>query len=589
MPIKEKRKSSFPSKGRYLFAGRLDFSQQLLKYATRDRPRLDFLSDVLKLVLEHSGCDAVELWLRDGEDMLRCEATRQRSNILDFRIIPEAGGGDGADASACDSDLEKICTVVLYANVNPVPSFSTKYGSFWTGDTHQNLPWNPEASFQETRETMFIGGMYRSLALIPLRFGREQIGLLQLKNKRKNLYDLERVEYFETLAAKFEMVLLHQHSQTKLHERVKELTCLYGIARIASEPDMPFERKLMNIVTLLPPAWQYPARACARIIIDGQTFQTPDFQEAMHWQRSWIFVRDKERGMVEVHYADTRPFLQGDPFLEEEQSLISNIAGQIALMIEHKETEAIKSELQDQLIRADRLAAIGQLAAGVAHELNEPLNTILGFAQLVQKAQGMPRQALDDMEKITEASLHARKIIRELLIFARQAAPSRTPVVLNRIIEDELNLFESLCRKSGVALQRILDSDLPEIIADKSQILQVLSNLVVNALQAMPDGGVLTLKTSFDPVNVSLAVEDTGIGIHEDIKDSIFVPFFTTKDVDQGTGLGLAVVHGIVTSHAGKINVESSPGKGTRFLITLPRRQDTGTGPEENAEDGSPK
>ena len=153
-------------------------------------------------------------------------------------------------------------------------------------------------------------------------------------------------------------------------------------------------------------------------------------------------------------------------------------------------------------------------------------------------------------------------------------------MALNRIIEDELNLFESLCSKSGVALQRVLDSDLPDIIADKSQILQVLSNLVVNALQAMPDGGVLTLRTSFDPGNVSLAVEDTGIGIHEDIQDSIFVPFFTTKDVDQGTGLGLAVVHGIVTSHGGEINVESSPGKGTRFLMTLPRKQDTT--PEEN-------
>jgi two-component system NtrC family sensor kinase len=582
MPIRDKRKNTSLSKERYLFAGRLDFSQHLLKYATQDRPRFDFLSDVMKLVLEHSSCDAVELWLKEGEDVLRCEAISGRGNVRNFRIIPSTGNEDSADTSVSQppSDLERVCTSVLYENVNPDTTSCTKYGSFWTGDTHQTLVWNSPGSTQETRDTGCIGGIYRSLALIPLRFDREQIGLLQFKNKRKKHYDLERVEYFETLAAKFELALLHQHSQAKLHERVKELTCLYGIARIASEPDMLFEDKLMNIVTLLPPAWQYPARACARIIIDGQVFQTPHFHEATHRQSARICVRDKERGKVEVHYADALPFLPGDPFLEEEQSLINNIVGQIALMIEHKETQAIKSELQNQLIRADRLAAIGQLAAGVAHELNEPLNTILGFAQLVQKSQGMPEQALDDMEKITEASLHARKIIRELLIFARQAAPSRTQVALNRIVEDELNLFESLCSKSDVTLQRILDPDLPEIIADKSQILQVLSNLVVNALQAMPDGGVLTLKTSFDPGNVSLAVEDTGIGIHEDIRDSIFVPFFTTKDVDQGTGLGLAVVHGIVTSHGGEINVESSPGKGTRFLITMPRRQDTNL--EEN-------
>ena len=582
MPMREKRKSSSLSKERCLFAGRLDFSQHLLKYATHDRPRIDFLSDAMKLVLEHSGCDAVELWLKEAEDVLHCEAIRQRGNVRDFRVIPDAGNGDSADtpASQPDSDLDKICRSVLYADVNPVPSSCTKYGSFWNGDTHQSLAWNSGSSAQEARDPMCIGGIYRSLALVPLRFDQAQIGILQFKNKRKNLYDLERVEYFETLAAKFELALLHQHSQAKLHERVKELSCLYGIARIASEPDMLFEHKLMNIVTLLPPAWQYPARACARIIIDGQTFQTPYFQEATHKQSARICVRDKERGMVEVHYADARPFLQGDPFLGEEQSLINNIAGQIALMIEYKETQAIKSELQNQLIRGDRLAAIGQLAAGVAHELNEPLNTILGFAQLVQKAQGMPGAALDDMEKITEASLHARKIIRELLIFARQTAPSRTPVDLNRIIADELNLFESLCSKSGVELLRVLEPELPEIIADKSQILQVLSNLVVNALQAMPDGGVLTIQTSSDPLIVSLIVEDTGIGIHEDVKDSIFVPFFTTKDVDQGTGLGLAVVHGIVTSHGGEIRVESTVGQGTRFLITLPRKQDTNL--EEN-------
>ncbi|HOO37525.1 MAG TPA: ATP-binding protein [Deltaproteobacteria bacterium] len=576
MPIREKRKSSSPSKERYLFAGRLDFSQHLLKYATQDRPRLDFLSDLMKLVLEHSECDAVELWLREGKDVIRCEATRQRGNVRDFRILPETGSEDRGDAPVClpDLDFERICRSALGEDLNPVLSSSTKYGSFWTGDTHQCPDWIPENAAQEARDPGYTGMSYRSLALVPLRFDREQIGVLQFKNKRRNLYDLERVEYFETLAAKFELALLHQHSQAKLHERVKELTCLYGIARIASEPETEFEDKLMNIVTLLPPAWQYPARACARIIIDGDTFQTPDFHEATHRQKARICVRDKGRGMVEVHYADARPFLQGDPFLEEEQSLINNIAGQIALMIEHKETEDVKSELQNQLIRADRLAAIGQLAAGVAHELNEPLNTILGFAQLVQKTQGMPEQALHDMEKITEASLHARRIIRELLIFARQAAPSRNPVALNRIIEDELNLFESLCRKAGVALQRVLDPDLPEIIADKSQILQVLSNLVVNALQAMPDGGVLTIRTSSEPARVCLAVEDTGIGIPEEIRDSIFVPFFTTKDVDQGTGLGLAVVHGIVISHGGEINVESVPGKGSRFLITLPLRQD---------------
>ncbi|MDD3082078.1 MAG: ATP-binding protein [Desulfobacterales bacterium] len=372
--------------------------------------------------------------------------------------------------------------------------------------------------------------------------------------------EADRIECLETVAA-------------KLRERVKELTCLYGISQIISDPDKSFAQKIMHILLLLPPAWQYAARACARIIIDGENYQTPDFQCGKHQQIARICAMDQDRGVVEIHYAEAGFPPKKNPFLEEEQSLLNNVAGQIGLMIERRDAQKIKSELQEQLIEAARLSAIGQLAAGVAHELNEPLNTILGFAQLVQKTAGLPNTAKKDLKKITDASLHARSIIRELLIFARQSPHIITTMSLNRIVEDELSLLESMCLKSAVEVRRILDPDLPEIVADKSQMLQILSNLVVNAIQAMPEGGVLTIRTSFDSFDVSLAVEDTGIGMNEELKDNIFVPFFTTKDVDQGTGLGLAVVHGIVTSHGGRIAVESAPGQGSRFVVTLPRKQ----------------
>lgn len=363
-------------------------------------------------------------------------------------------------------------------------------------------------------------------------------------------------------------------SRAKLRERVKELTCLYGIAQIGSDPGVSFESKLIRIVRLLPSAWQYPKHACARVAIDEQVFQTPGFRDGSHRQTAVIRVAGKNRGSVEIHYRDGRSLLQRNPFLLEEKNLIENIAGRIALMIEHEEARAAKAELGKQLIKADRLAAIGQLAAGVAHELNEPLNAILGFAQLTQKTPDLPAQALKDLEKIADAALHARSIIRDLLIFARLGAPGSTRVDLNRIIMDELNLFESMCGKSGVELRRVCGPDLPEFTANKSQIRQVISNLIVNALQAMPEGGILTFQTSFDASSVHLLVEDTGIGMNDDTRESIFLPFFTTKDVDQGTGLGLSVVHGIVTSHGGEIRVESETGKGTRFCVTFPRRRE---------------
>lgn len=362
------------------------------------------------------------------------------------------------------------------------------------------------------------------------------------------------------------------NSRIKLRERIKELTCLYGIAQIASNPGISLEDKLIEIIRLLPCAWQYPQRAYARISVDEHVFQTPGFQEEARRQTAAICIAGKHRGSVEVHYRDGRGLLRKNPFLHEEKNLIFNIAGQIALMIEHEEAVSAKAELSRQLIKADRLAAIGQLAAGVAHELNEPLNTILGFAQLSRKTPHLPARAHMDLEKIADAALHARSIIRELLLFARQGKPGSARVNLNAMIMDELHLFESLCGKSDVELKRIVDPDLPEITGNKSQIRQVISNLMVNALQAMPEGGVLTLQTSFDDSCVHLRVDDTGTGMSEEVKESIFLPFFTTKDVDQGTGLGLSVAHGIVSSHGGEIHVESEKGKGSCFCVSLPLR-----------------
>jgi len=141
---------------------------------------------------------------------------------------------------------------------------------------------------------------------------------------------------------------------------------------------------------------------------------------------------------------------------------------------------------------------------------------------------------------------------------------------INRLVVEGLSFLESRCAKEGVELERSLSSDVPEITGDQSQLHQVLVNLVVNAIQAMPDGGKLAIRTKPAGSYITLIVEDTGTGMTEEVMKQIFVPFFTTKEVGQGTGLGLAVVHGIVTSHEGTINVESKIGHGTRFEVRLP-------------------
>jgi signal transduction histidine kinase len=148
--------------------------------------------------------------------------------------------------------------------------------------------------------------------------------------------------------------------------------------------------------------------------------------------------------------------------------------------------------------------------------------------------------------------------------------PKKTQVNLNQLVEEGLYFLESRCVKEGIELKRLLLTDLPEITADPGQLTQVLVNLVVNAIQAMPQGGKLTVQTLAGKGYVSLIVEDTGVGMSAEVMKNLFVPFFTTKELDQGTGLGLPVVHGIVTSHGGCIKVDSQPGSGSRFEVKLP-------------------
>ena len=365
-----------------------------------------------------------------------------------------------------------------------------------------------------------------------------------------------------------------QEQYAALRERVKELTCLYSLAQLAERPGITLEEILHGTAELLPPAWQYPEIAAARITFNGRAYATANFREGGQAQSAPIAVNGRPRGSIDVVYIEERPELDEGPFLKEERSLIDAIARHVALIVERRQADEDKFRLQEQLRHADRLATIGQLAAGVAHELNEPLGHILGFAQLAQKHPRLPDQAAQDLEKIVATSLHARQIINNLMLFARQKPPQKVQVDLNAVVEEGLSFLGPRCARNGITIVRALSPELPEITADASQLRQVFVNLAVNAIQAMPHGGMLKVTTRQSSGRVLLRVEDDGIGMGEPVLKNIFIPFFTTKDVNEGTGLGLPVIHGIVASHGGKIHVESSPSRGARFDIELPLAAD---------------
>jgi len=547
-------------------------SREILHWANRGLPRTDFLREVSKVLMDFTGCDAVEIRLSDGDLHYRWEAARRPESTSQFELVRWSLDDDGTviPVSQDNSDLERLCRDVASQHFDSAQPFFTDNGSFWTGDTWAPLATGTATGQDADVESLCIGGHYRSLALLRFMVDDQTVGLLHLKNQQRDYFTEEGVELCEGVAQTLGLAVADRRAEAALRERVKELTCLYGIAQIVEQGSSSLKETLLRIVELLPPAWQYPEITAARIILDEDSYMTPGFRQTRYQQSADIVIGGRRRGVVKVAYLEEKPELAAGPFLVEEEKLIDAVAREVALIVERKEAAEEKATLQAQLVHADRLATIGQLAAGVAHELNEPLGSILGFAQLAKKCPNLPEQAEQDMEKIITASLYAREVIRKLMVFGRQMPPKKTQVSLNQVVEDGLYFLEGRCAKQGVQVIRNLALDLPEITADPAQLNQILVNLVVNALQAMPGGGTLTVSTRASDSSVLLAVEDTGAGMSEEVLEKVFLPFFTTKDVDEGTGLGLAVVHGIVTAHGGSIDVASRPGQGTRFEVHLP-------------------
>jgi len=550
----------------------IELSRKMLHLSNQGVPRIEFLSIISRTLLDVTECDAIEIRTKHRDIQYRWEATKDEENPFSYEITSFIENDKGK-AILCfknDSGLEHLCRYIFLDKPDPSLPFFTRYGSFWTGNLNKGLTIPSGDNKKEQFYNIDIREKYLSLAMIPFLIDENNNGLLLLKSKKIDFFTLEEIEFYEVIAQNLGLAAADRRAQAALKERIKELTCLYNIAKTTEKTDLTLQESLNQIVMLLPPALQFPEIAHARIVLDNQTFETKNIKEEKNNLSADIIINKIKRGYVEVIYSEEKTDVEMSPFLVEEQSLIDAVARELSLFIERKQTHDERQKLQDQLRHADRLATIGQLAAGVAHELNEPLGSILGFSQLLLKTPGLTKQTQKDIQKIISASLYAREIVKNLMIFARQMPPQKSQVDLNQIVSNAIAFFESRCAKEGIELVYSLAEDLPAITADPAQITQVIINLAINAIQAMPEGGKLIITTAIKNNHVSLVVEDTGIGMNKEVMQQIFLPFFTTKDVNQGTGIGLAVVHGIVSSHGGTIEVDSIVHKGSRFEIELP-------------------
>ena len=234
--------------------------------------------------------------------------------------------------------------------------------------------------------------------------------------------------------------------------------------------------------------------------------------------------------------------------------------------------QQLRAYTEQQLLRSERLASLGRLAAGVAHEINNPLTGVLTFGHLLLRKCGGDDPRREALETIVDQTSRCKQIVRGLLDFARQTEPNKVRADVKSVLEESLRLTENQALVQNVEVVKKLNHHLPDVMLDKGQIQQVFVNILVNAIDAMPDGGTLTIATNSARAGDFVKVEfaDTGCGIAPDDIGKVFDPFFTTKDASKGTGLGLAVSYGIVARHSGNIEVQSRVEKGSTFTVNLP-------------------
>ena len=251
-------------------------------------------------------------------------------------------------------------------------------------------------------------------------------------------------------------------------------------------------------------------------------------------------------------------------------------------------------ETERRLIQSERMASLGQLAASVAHEINNPLSGVLNFAKLMQRVltrEGIPPERVDDfrryLEHVAVETARCGRIVVDLLAFSRRQSPRRRSCDFNGIVTRTVALVNHKIELESAQATLELAPDCPVIDGDPSQLQQIVINLVMNAVEAMPEGGRITLRTRPTPDGgVFFEVEDEGVGIPEEILPRVFDPFFTTKEEGKGTGLGLAVVFGIVEAHGGAVEVARREGGGTCVHVSLPRSVDEEGAPDRGEERG---
>lgn len=354
--------------------------------------------------------------------------------------------------------------------------------------------------------------------------------------------------------------------EKNLEERVKELTCLYDLLTVMQK-EVTFDEALSEFTAIIASAFLHAPAATVEIKLESYHFFSGASTSKTIYIQNELAIFNESIGFIRVHYPSPR--YKKEAFIAEELLLLNKVASEISAFCEKKIAKDRNALFERNAAHLDRLSILGEITAGIAHELNTPIGNILGFAELIQK-QVSNDQIANDVSKIIKSAVYSREIVKKLMFFSCDMPQYADRVQVRPLFLQVLSLLEPNFKKAKLHPKLIFEKETLEAFIDSVQLTQVLFNILINAIYVAPKESTISISVTQEQEHFYFEIADHGIGIPDAAKRKIFEPFFTTKPLGEGTGLGLSVVHGIVKSHAGSITIKDNLPCGAIFCVRLP-------------------
>jgi PAS domain S-box-containing protein len=545
---------------------------------------------VLAVMKKLTGLDAVGIRLQEGDDF---PYLAQEGFSKEFLRTENSLSGRTIDVNVCRNEdgslrLECTCGLVISGMTDPAGEFFTSGGSFWTNNSLPllDIPSSEDPRHHPRNHCIHQG--YLSVALVPIRNQARVIGLIQLNDRRQGCFTVDTVELLERIATHIGEALVRKQAEEALKKSEARYTATLSV----------LETGLWD--------WHIPSGQATFSAVyyrilgyenGGFPASYDSWRNLVHPEDLGLFEKRLERSFelgkgftfdirMKMKSGDWKwVSLRGRTSERDTKGRALQVVGTLTDITERKMAEKERKTMQAQLQQAQKMEAIGTLAGGIAHDFNNILAAILGYAEMARENSQAGSLVANDIVQVVKASHRAKELVKQILAFSRQDETERIPLDPSLIIKEASKMLRSSL-PATIDIRMDLDKESGLVLADPTQIHQILMNLCTNAYHAMEDtGGTLSISLKKespiwdDLVNepglrsgnfVRLSVSDTGLGIAPEIREKIFEPYFTTKPIGKGTGMGLSIINGIVRSYGGVVSCYSQPGKGTCFHVYLP-------------------